>query len=990
MEQFRRDLATTISTESSRQRATIEHEYRNAFSGAAVTLDPAAVARLRGLSYVSRVTYDVPVRASVEPGVAAVRAPEVWTSLGTRGAGMTVAIIDTGVDYLHPALGGGFGPGFKVIGGHDFVNADADPMDDNDHGTHVAGTVAANSAELLGVAPDAKLVAFKVLDAQGQGWMSNIIAAIERCVDPNGDGDFSDRVDVANMSLGGPGHPDDAPSRAVDAAVEAGVVFVIAAGNGGYAQTIGSPGTADRAITVGAVDLEGAIAFFSSRGPAALRYSIKPDVVAPGMNVLSTKRGGGTWYANGTSMAAPHVAGVAALLRALHPGWTVARIKSALVSTGQGADLGAMTGGSGRVDAVRAATASTEVQPSSLSFGVTDGITPRWTQSRTVSVTNDGNAIRTYTAIFSGTREGISLMATPPELTLAPGQSGSIEVTVDVDHTTLPFPRDGSLSFGGLLELDSAGHRLRVPWAFAKGVRLHVKYTGEELVNVVLGHPSLVTPVMPVGENAFETLIEPGLYDVAVLALPFEGGEPALVMFEKEDIRGDRRYDVEYADAPYLIDFSARDEAGVPLTDFPRPGGCARLRTIELPRGIGGMQFASFEGWFAFRSGTLSSEVSLFASDACMDQTFSRVYGIQHEPVRGVAESMLRVSGGSELVAQKFEMFFPLPANAERLMSFGTASYIRGTPAGLGAQFIYPFDTRRWSGMAYVTREYGGTVQYLPGLTGGSRGAGQDAQTTTQPLRVTDRRMSTFAGATVPPTAYHGDLLSFGAGAVVPRLEIVPDGPTYRLHPRLAGQLDETRKPGIPLGQQLVDDAGAPVGEYVYFLAIGVDDLDRKLTYTADGITHEIDGVVGRTWLTMRFGGPQTDKLAPQLTSLLLRDAAGRRQPEHITRDGLTRLTFSAHDSEALDEAKTTLRIRRTRHGEWTTLPLTVKGRDQGTPETLGRDPRGTIFEAELRLSDKGHYDLEMQVEDRSGNVTAVLMEPALAVVDGRGRAVRH
>ncbi|MCK5234119.1 MAG: S8 family serine peptidase, partial [Candidatus Aenigmarchaeota archaeon] len=132
----------------------------------------------------------------------------------------------------------------KVIGGYDFVNDDNDPMDDNGHGTHVAGTAAGNGS-LKGVAPDAKLLAYKVLDAYGSGSSSDVIAGIEQAV--------NDSADVISLSLGSSGNPDDPASVAVDNAVDAGVVVVVAAGNSGpYAQTIMSPGTARNAITVGA------------------------------------------------------------------------------------------------------------------------------------------------------------------------------------------------------------------------------------------------------------------------------------------------------------------------------------------------------------------------------------------------------------------------------------------------------------------------------------------------------------------------------------------------------------------------------------------------------------------------------------------------------------------------------------------------------------------------------------------------------------------
>ncbi len=140
----------------------------------------------------------------------------------------------------------------KIIGGYDFVNYDSDPMDDNGHGTHCAA-IAASNGTLRGVAPSAKLYAYKVLDSSGSGYTSDIIAALDAAVDPNGDNDTSDHVDVISMSLGASGTPDDALSLATDNTVDAGVVVVAAAGNDGPDNySIGCPGCARKALTVGA------------------------------------------------------------------------------------------------------------------------------------------------------------------------------------------------------------------------------------------------------------------------------------------------------------------------------------------------------------------------------------------------------------------------------------------------------------------------------------------------------------------------------------------------------------------------------------------------------------------------------------------------------------------------------------------------------------------------------------------------------------------
>ncbi|GAG79470.1 unnamed protein product, partial [marine sediment metagenome] len=217
--------------------------------------------------------------------------------------------------------------------GYDFVNDDEDPMDDYGHGTHCAG-IAAGNGNVKGVAPDAILYAYKVLNEMGGGTEADVILGIERAVDPNNDDDFSDCIDVISMSLGGYGNPDDPASQAVDNAVENGVVVVISAGNSGPSQkTIRSPGTSRKAITVGAscktVDIgtdnycSSAVSSFSSRGPVVWKEGsmIKPDVIAPGVNIISTVRNGGYESNSGTSMAAPHVAGAAALLIQAHSDW---------------------------------------------------------------------------------------------------------------------------------------------------------------------------------------------------------------------------------------------------------------------------------------------------------------------------------------------------------------------------------------------------------------------------------------------------------------------------------------------------------------------------------------------------------------------------------------------------------------------------------------------------------------------------------------------
>ena len=218
---------------------------------------------------------------------------------GNKGTGVKVAVIDSGIDYAHPDLDANF------KGGHDFVNDDTNPMDDNGHGTHVAGTVAAEDDGLgvVGVAPEASLYAVKVLNSSGSGSWSDIIAALQWSVDKG--------IHVTNNSYGASQNPGGIVQAAFDKSAAAGVLHVAAAGNSGNPKgkgdNVGYPARFESVIAVAATDDSDNRASFSSTGDAV-------ELAAPGIAINSTKLDGGYVEFNGTSMASPHVAGTAALV----------------------------------------------------------------------------------------------------------------------------------------------------------------------------------------------------------------------------------------------------------------------------------------------------------------------------------------------------------------------------------------------------------------------------------------------------------------------------------------------------------------------------------------------------------------------------------------------------------------------------------------------------------------------------------------------------
>jgi serine protease AprX len=272
----------------------------------------------------------------------------------------TIAVIDTGIDAAHADFAGG-----KVIGWHDFVSERPEPYDDNGHGTHVASIAAGHrDGGTDGVAPGASLVGLKVLAANGAGRTSDIAAALQWCIDNR------ERlgIRVINMSLGSEGSSSgrDFGSRMVDRAVAAGIVVVAVAGNEGPdTPSIGSPGAAASAITVGSMADPGkggfALSPFSSRGPTR-DGRVKPDIIAPGEAILAANANTGDGYTrhSGTSMAAPFVAGVAALMLDANPALTPEELRDRLERTA--IDFGAPGKdneyGAGRLDAFTAIRAA--------------------------------------------------------------------------------------------------------------------------------------------------------------------------------------------------------------------------------------------------------------------------------------------------------------------------------------------------------------------------------------------------------------------------------------------------------------------------------------------------------------------------------------------------------------------------------------------------------------------------------------------------------
>jgi len=543
---YLRTLASAQRTLQSRIASTIpgasvRWRYSVVLNGLAVVLPTADVARLAaipGATVWPSVTY----HSLLNNGPQLIGAPAVWgPTLSTAGQGMKIGIIDDGLDQSHPYFdpsGFSYPAGFpkgntafttpKVIVARAFApasetwkyaNTPFDPLN-SDHATHVAGIAAGDNNttatlqgtryRVSGVAPMAYIGNYKVLTIPTtnfglDGNSPEIAAGIEAAV--------KDGMNVINLSLG---EPEIQPQRdlvvqAIDDAAAAGVVPVIAAGNefdSSGRGSVGSPGSAPDAITV-AASTEGGdgsppdeVASFSSGGPTPVSLLMKPDVTAPGVDILSSLPMSQWASWSGTSMASPHVAGAAAVLMQRHPTWSVEQIKSALESTGDPVhvpgttnEVPAMREGGGRIDLARADNPLLFTDPTGLTFGLVNVGT---TATQTLQVTDAGGGPAPWTVSIQSqsTLSGATIVPSTPSVV-----AGS---SVDLTVTAAATATEGDAT--GFALLTRGTDVRRVPYWFGveapklgtepiRSIKRAGVYTGD-----TAGKPSLVSSYRyPVG-----------------------------------------------------------------------------------------------------------------------------------------------------------------------------------------------------------------------------------------------------------------------------------------------------------------------------------------------------------------------------------------------------------------------------------------------------------------------------------------------------------
>jgi len=1035
---FRADMASISLSRDSE----IGHQYHVVFNGVSAVVPQSAIPAILQLPYVKKVYRDTVVQACGTPGpdVTQVGADRAWSTTGSRGRGIVVAILDTGVDYTHPALGGAIGSIFKVIGGYDFVNKKTDPMDDNGHGTAVAGVIASDSDTRVGVAPDVSLLAYKVLDSQGLGKSSDIIAGLERATDPNGDGNLSDHADIANLSLGGAGGPDDAQSVAVDRATAAGVLVVVSAGNNGAFHGVLSPSTARTAISVGAVNGGDFLISSSSKGPSPRTAAIKPDVLGPGEGFsLTLNHGYGQFGA--TSMAAPVVAGVAALIKAAHRDWTPAQIKAAIISSAAAINGEVMARGSGRVDAVRASGSSVQLDPPSISLGLDPVAQATWSPTATIKVTNRGSQSVTYNVAAAPIAGAVPTV--PASITVAAGTSTDLPVSFVVTNATVTAPTD-SFSFGGDVTLTNAATQevLRVPWAAVKAVRGTVKYDKTFPDTIWENRNSTSSPYQFKGISADEFSSEvflraPGTYDVMLVWENFDPNFPQqfdlgkfsrlteahVIWLPAQSLTGDTTLTLQSSQASRTVTLDGRDETGQPLgqTGFnymssgriifpPAPqctNGCLIVKSITLPP----------FGTHVWKFNDIAERVVMQEFD--YNESRRAFYALTDNVLNGVHANTTLPGGGAALKRESLA-FYQFPGTNRDLTIQASPFVTQGADNGLTlfmqswgfteqqASDLFKFDL-------FISPDADPTYSMMFTFNSGSN-HGFVSNYVTPYLRIISGKIVAAAAPVfsfVPygflPAGttfrYDGDTLFFGSSLKFPVQTFIggSDGkPT--LITDFVGSAGEVRKPErtTTTTTLFAADGSVKSNSTTYGAVI---DMSQRGAYKIQAVDNGIivTGVSRKSTVTMTVDSNRADYFGPTFTSMNLMDANGRMAMQ-INDHTAASLTFSAADYaysgtpppvifpgpsvptsvtriyQQIRPEATKVWYRYAPSTEWKPLTATQVTEDVGTSDRTGAGILYRVDLSEVTNIQNANVDLRFDIADVAGNATTYSMEPAFQV----------
>lgn len=974
-----------------------KQEFYKIFNGVSLKVPKALLAYIASLEYVKKVHPDHKIEIDLKDSVPLMGADSVWTVYDDQGDSVKVAIIDTGIDYMHPALGGGFGKGYKVIDGYDFVNKDNNPMDDHGHGTHVAGIVASDGDSLKGVAPKAFLLAYKVIGANGWGEESDIILGIERAADPNDDNNFDDKADIINMSIGGSGSPDDAGCVAVNNITKLGVVCCIAAGNNGSQYSIGSPGMAEDAITVGASDKKDKMTYFSSMGPNRKNFHIKPEIVAPGLYITSTYPNKSYNSLSGTSMASPHAAGVCALLKHMHKDWSPAMIKSALMTSAKDLGFDVMSQGAGRINAFKAIAVSSFTIPSQLNFGLVNTNEKIWQKSDSILIINKSSAAQTYSLSISGLINGISITASQSVISLLPGSFQKIGIKLEVDNSIIPFGTKIASFYSGKVNIKGTKDTMLIPWSFSKTGMLTFKYDKPVGEVLIFSDKDLFRlknqqdsedyyysefPVAPGKYNAFflfykidTTGITPGRTDMS------------FVFRENLEPKDNSEININSTEAVNKIVFSGVADDGATLT---KPDICQNYISFFYVDTAASMRINLWTN--AFFCGLLTSSSDFSEKIMMVTAQFKtsiyngkKCWFVQFPNKFGLSGNIEFKNSPSNFIKQNIRLSLRKD-KVDKFLNFGGAlcSNINNTLAHIVSLSTSVFSTVRdnnWNGTFYFSPSAGNDYFFAPFID-------------------SDRELYSFYNIgllinsgdslkcvnLLAPYAYeyfspNNGTMSFGDGAIFPyslfAAKKIPTGYELTCQTFLLGQLNETRRSAMANSNcKILDEQNNIVASNNLYNFNTATVKSGKYKFTALNENYPVNGVVGKGTYNADFDLTSNSTVPPTFTSFRILNKQGVAVSKLVKGESGS-ISFSAaseNDYKNIDTTKTKIFARKSGTVDWIELNLTIKKMISG---------KGILYTADLGTltnSDSSKVDIRIEVQNNYKNKTEWILEPAFIV----------
>lgn len=964
----------------------IKKKFHKLYFGASATVPRGMLTTLSNLSYVRKIHLSRKFECTLENSKSIIKVDSVWDQFGVYGDSVLIAILDTGIDYLHPDLGGGYGPGYKVIGGYNFYGDNPNFLDDHGHGTHVAGIVAADGDSIKGVAPKSNLLAVKVLGEDGGAFTDDIIAGIEYCADPNGDGNTDDMVDIMNLSLGTfNGYPEDPASQAINNASLLGITACVAAGNEEYFFTIRSPGTAETAITVGATNDADELAYFSSKGPTKGHYSIKPDVLAPGVDINSLKLGGGYVEKSGTSMATPHVTGVCALLKSIHPEWGPQELKSALMSTAVDIGEEVMAQGAGRIDALEAANVTTIFSPAHLSFGMDNTEEQEWAAKDTLWITNHLPSSQTYSFEQEYVHSGINVVFHPETISIAGSSKQMVEVELMVDNQIVPYPERDSYSYGGNISVIGE-RKYSIPFGFVKAPMLIITSDVPQPLIKLFG-PSYNGNVR-FQNDLYETeiVLPADTYDILTWEANYYFDNQRVLVKENLEINGFHRVSLDFEKAKNIIVFEGVDVNGNTFEES------AKECFVFVPRisNLLALQITFSADTIFF--GDISDRYQVSLSEFSLGKSGNQAFNVHHDVAKGISQSKILINDPTTFVSREFELNIPDEQGFATISHNGIIKEFIEFPTQKSTRFRLGIDNYQCTGELFIS-EFTNEL-YSPAVS-----------------------MFTFTDnvahySTQPFLIWEGDIYSYRNEEPGKDILLIDESSPIVLgkNPIFSNTLfiynDNYFGENVLLG--IISLYGASDEENFmtdYQSELNLFDKNHKLVWSNTSrqylfvnipeeyysleynvSNNNVCGLNGTLKLEADFDLSSADGTPPTITSFKYLDQ-DRRIKDHFDNDDSINVYFSIGDFEyiftgdiirgnylPLDTSKTKFLTKINGTPEWDTASVSVVHED---------DQSGVLYRSELTNYadlDSASIDLKLQFQDQIGNTTQWTMIPAFTV----------